>query len=221
MREIADEQRGQVIISTVMSVACTHLPVVVMRYRASRPRIEIQVREGVHGTVVDDVRSGVADLGLTYVDDVPEEFSCIALGQEGFHVVMPQKHPLATRKTLTLAQVAGHALVSLPKEAQTRRMLDGAAAAAGLALNHAITVNQFATIMEFVHAGVGAAIVPGGAIPAALERGLVQMPLVQPALRRSIGVITLKDRGLTPSAQGFLAELKTHWMARPGSRKPA
>src|SRR5262249_35510181 len=47
MREIADEQRGQVIVSAVMSVAFAHLPLVVARYRESRPRIEIQVREGV------------------------------------------------------------------------------------------------------------------------------------------------------------------------------
>lgn len=42
MREIADEQRGQVIISAVMSVAYTHLPTVVASYRESRPRIEIR-----------------------------------------------------------------------------------------------------------------------------------------------------------------------------------
>ena len=172
----------------------------------------------MHGTVIDDVRSGVADLGMTYVDDVPGEFSSIALGQERLHVVMPDNHPLATRRTLTLADVAGHALVSMPKEAQTRRMLDGAAAAAGLSLNHAVTVTQFATIMEFVHAGVGAAVVPGGAIPAALEPGLVLKPLSKPALTRSIGVIALKDRSLTPSAEGFLSALKTHWMERRDPR---
>ncbi|MGO4328952.1 LysR family transcriptional regulator [Cupriavidus sp. 2TAF22] len=221
MREIADEQRGQVIISAVMSVASTHLPIVVARYRESRPRIEIQVREGVHGTVLDNIRSGVADLGLTYVDDVPAEFSAIALGREGFHVVMPANHPLAGRKTLTLVEVANYAMVSLPKEAQTRRMLDGAAAAAGLNLQHAVTVTQFATVMQFVHAGVGLAIVPGGAIPAALGPGLVLKPLAQPVLTRHIGVIVLKDRGLTPSAEGFLAELKEHWKARPPARRGA
>ncbi|AGW93077.1 MULTISPECIES: LysR family transcriptional regulator [Cupriavidus] len=219
MREIADEQRGQVIISAVMSVAYTHLPTVVASYRESRPRIEIQVREGVHGTVLDDVRSGVADLGLTYVDDIPGEFSSIALGREGFHVVMPTSHPLAGRKTLTLVEVANYAMVSLPKEAQTRRMLDGAAAAAGLNLKHAVTVNQFATVMQFVHAGVGLAIVPGGAVPAALGPGLILKPLAQPALTRSIGVVVLQGRSLTPSAEGFLSQLKEHWMTRPGTRK--
>lgn len=214
MREIADEQRGQVIVSAIMSVACTHLPAIVAAYRQSRPRIEIQLREGVHGTVLDDVRSGVADLGLTYIDDVPDEFTSIALGREGFHVVMPVGHPLAARKSVTLEEAAAFAMVSLPKEAQTRRMLDGLAATAGLTLQHAVTVNQFATLMEFVHAGVGLAIVPAGAVPAAIGAGLVLMPLARPALTRGVGVVMLKDRSLTPSADGFLTELKGRWVAR-------
>jgi len=219
MRDIADEQRGQVIVSTVMSVAYTQLPGFVAGYRASRSRIEFQVREGVHGTVLDDVRSGVADLGLTYVDDVPPEFTSLALGREAFHIVMPKSHPLAARKTLALADIADHAMVSLPREAQTRRMLDGAASAAGLTLQHAVMVSQFATVMQFVHAGVGLAVVPGGVLPAALSAGLVLKPLAQPALTRGIGVVRLKDRSLTPSASGFLAYLQAHWSGAERARR--
>jgi DNA-binding transcriptional LysR family regulator len=220
MREISDEQRGQVIVSVVMSVAYTKLPRIVARYRESRSRIEIQVREGVHGTVLEDVRSGVADLGVTYVDDVPAEFSSIPLGTEAFHVVMPRGHPLARKTGITLDQVAGYATISLPKESQTRRLLDGLASAAGLTLQHAVTVNQFATVMQCVHAGVGLAIVPGGAVPAALSAGLVSRPLAKPDISRTMGALLLKERALTPSARGFLAHLQEDWsQARSRSGK--
>jgi DNA-binding transcriptional LysR family regulator len=63
-------RRGQIIISSIMSVANGLLPAIVAKYRASRPGIEIILREGVHGTVLEDIRSGTADLGATYVDDV-------------------------------------------------------------------------------------------------------------------------------------------------------
>jgi DNA-binding transcriptional LysR family regulator len=53
-----------------MSVANGLLPAIVAKYRASRPGIEIMLREGVHGTVLEDIRSGTADLGITYVEDV-------------------------------------------------------------------------------------------------------------------------------------------------------
>jgi len=120
MREISDELRGRVVVSSVMSVAYTQLPGIIARYRQTRSKIELQVQGGVHGAVIDDVRSGVADLGLTYIDDVPAQFSCIALSREAFHIVMPKAHPLAAKASVTIEQLHNHPLVSLPREAQTR-----------------------------------------------------------------------------------------------------
>jgi len=55
-------------------------------------------------------------------------------------------------------------LVSLPHKSRTRRTIDGAASHAGYTLQHVATVTQFATMISFVRAGVGIAIVPSGAI---------------------------------------------------------
>ena len=54
MREIGEQQRGQIIISSIMSVANGLLPAIVAEYRSSRPGIEVLLREGVHGTVLED-----------------------------------------------------------------------------------------------------------------------------------------------------------------------
>ncbi len=211
MREITDEQRGQVIVSVVMSVAYTQLPLILAKYRESRPRIELQVREGVHGTVLEDVRSGVADLGVTYIDNLQGEFEGISLGTDALHVVMPAGHPLTAKAAVTLDKVAAYALVSLPTESQTTRLLEGLASAAGLTLRQAVTVNHFATVMQCVHAGVGIAIVPGGAVPAALSAGLVSRSLAEPTVIRTMGALLLQQRSLTPSARGFLEHLQQYW----------
>jgi DNA-binding transcriptional LysR family regulator len=102
-------------------------------------------------------------------------------------------------------------MVSFPKESQTRRLIDGHAAADGLTLQYAVTVGQFATVMQCVQAGVGVAIVPGGAVPAATSAGLISRPLTEPVLTRSMGVIHLKDRGFTPSGRGFFEHIKEFW----------
>ena len=214
MREIADEQRGQVIVSSIMSVANGSLPRIAAIFRKDRPGIEIHVREGVHGTVLEDVRSGIADFGITYVDELPEGLETIRLGSEAFKVVLPRNHPLAKRQTLPLAALDGVSLVSLPNDSRTRRIIDAAAASVGITLRHAVTVTQFATTMSFVRAGMGLAIVPGSAASDLPHLGLVAKPLTTPALRRELGVIRLRGRGLTPAASGLLAllrkQLRTH-----------
>ena len=214
MREIGAEQRGRIIVSSIMSVANGLFPAIVAKYRASRPGIEIVLREGVHGTVVEDVRSGAADLGVTYVDDVPEFVAAKRVSREVFEVILPRNHPLiksSRRSSVTLAELAEFPLVSLPYESRTRRIIDGAAAGAGYALQHVATVTQFATMMSFVRAGVGIAIVPSGAIAGLLGKDLAVLALAKPRLSRDVGLIWLRDRELTPAARGFAAVVEEIW----------
>lgn len=211
MRDIADEQRGRIIVSAVISVACTRLPELVAGYRSAHPDVEIQLREGVHGAVLDDVRAGVADFGITYLDEAPAEFICSRLCRETFYVVMPRDHALAARKSLGLSHLAGVPLVSLPLGSQTRRSLDGCASLQGTSLKHAVTVTQFATAMRCVQAGVGLCVVPGGAIATAASADLVSRPLTTPRLRRTLGAAMLRDRSLTPNARGLLSRIEAHW----------
>jgi len=213
MREIGAEQRGRIVVSSIMSVANGLFPAIVAKYRASRPGIEIILREGVHGTVLEDVRSGAADLGVTYVDDVPDVVAAKRISREVFEVVLPRHHPLSkgSRRSVTLAELAEFPLVSLPYESRTRRIIDGAAAGAGHTLQHVATVTQFATMMSFVRAGVGLAIVPSGAIAGLLGKDLAVLELSKPRLSRDVGLIWLRDRELTPAARGFAVVVEEIW----------
>ena len=201
LRELAEEQRGQVILACIMSVAAGPLPRILAAWRAERPGVELHLREGVHGAVLEDVRSGAADLGITYLEALPEGLAGETLGTEVFQAVLPPGHPLAVRTTVALAALAAEPLISFPAEARTRRILDGAAAAEGLALRHAVTVTQFGSMLALVRAGLGLAILPAGA--AAGATGLAVLPLAPPGLRREIGIVTLPERVMTPAAAGL------------------
>ncbi|HMF22008.1 MAG TPA: LysR substrate-binding domain-containing protein [Pseudolabrys sp.] len=217
MREVGEEQRGQIIISSIMSVANGLIPLVAAKYRASRPGIEIILREGVHGAVLEDIRSGTADLGATYVDDLPDFVEAKRVSREIFDVILPRSHALtkkAGRSFVTLNELANFPMVSLPYESRTRRIIDGAAATAGLTLHHVATVTQFVTMMSFVRAGVGIAIAPSGAIAGFLGRDLAVLSLTKPRLSRDVGLIRLRERELTPAARGFSTILERMWRGR-------
>lgn len=206
LRELAEEQRGQVILACIMSVAAGPLPPLLAQWRATRPGVELHLREGVHGDVLEAVRSGVADLGITYLESLPEGLAAEPLGEAVFRAVLPRGHPLAALPSIPLAALAEEPLISFPAEARTRRLLDGAAAAAGVALRHAATVTQFATMLALVRAGVGVAIVPAGAV--AGEAGVEMRELAPPGLRRAIGIVTLAERELAPAAAGLRGLLR-------------
>src|SRR5262245_18460212 len=214
MREIGDQQRGQVIVSSIMSVANSLLPQIAASYRAVRPGVELHFREGVHGTVLEDVRSGVADLGITYVDDVPDFVVPTRIHREVFDVILPRAHPILKarqRKGVALSEISEFPLVSFPSDSRTRRIIDGAATAEGISLQHVVTVTQFATMMSFVRAGVGLAIVPSGALAGFLGQQLIVLQLTKPRLSHHLGIIRLRDRELTPVATGFANLLQQQW----------
>jgi DNA-binding transcriptional LysR family regulator len=210
VREVAQERRGLVVLSSVMSVAGAALPRLIAAYRADRPGVEIHVRESVHGSVLEDVRSGVADFGIGYVDELPDFAVGTPLGRETFSVVMSARHKLAGRRKLGLADLADQPVVALPTDSRTRRTIDAAAAMAGVSLRQMVVVTQIATLLGLVAADVGIGIVPQGAVRGPAGRGLRVVPL-EPRLVRRIGVITLREREPTPAASGFLALLRRQW----------
>lgn len=213
IRDIAEQRRGQVIVASIMSVANGKLPGIIAGFRQDFPRIELHVRDNVHGSVIEDVRSGAADFGISYLGDLPDAFVSKAVGKEDFVAVLPKEHPYAERTTLTLKDFAGVPLVSLPSDSRTRRLIDGAASAAGVELNHVVTVAQFATMLGFVRAGVGMAIAPRSGVTGHLGRELRAVPLKGRTLTRELGIITLKQRDPSPAAAGLMAFVRERWTA--------
>ncbi len=219
MRDLADQRRGQVIIASIMSLGQGVLPALLAGYLSRFPGVEIQLREGVQGQVQEDVRAGLADFGLGYIEDLPPGFTTEPLAREEFHVVLPRDHPLAGQARVKLAALRGERLVSLPPESRTRRLLDGAAAAAGFSFGHGIAVNQFATLYALVRAGAGISVVPGGAGPLLADPELVFRPLAAPRLSRQVGVLRLAERPPSPAAEGLLAAIRQAMRPRRPMRK--
>jgi DNA-binding transcriptional LysR family regulator len=211
MRELSDQRRGQIIISSIMSVANGRLPGLVSAYRLDYPGIELHVRDGVHGTVIEDVRSGTADFGITYLEDLPDPFLSVRLGREDFTVVVPKNHELARKKTLSFSDLKDVPLVSLPSDSRTRRVIDGAASSAGLTLNHVATVSQFATMLGFVRAGIGLAIAPKSGVASFLGKELIAVPIRGRPLARDLGIVTLKEREPSPATTGLISLIKGSW----------
>jgi DNA-binding transcriptional LysR family regulator len=213
MRELAEQKRGQVIISSITSIANSLLPGIVAGYRQERPGIEVQIRDGIHGTVLEDVRSGVADFGINYIQDAPETIDTYCLGQEAFALAFHRDHPLARMPDpkIRFADLAGIPLISMPPDSQTRRVLDAAAVARDVRLDHAVVVSQIPTMMNLVRANVGVGFAPLTAISSGLGEDLVCVRISDLEIELDVGILRLKDRDLTPAAAGFLEKVEQGW----------
>jgi DNA-binding transcriptional LysR family regulator len=213
MREIADQQRGQVIVTSLMSVAHGVLPHAVATYREARPGIEILIRDGMHDAVLDDVKSGTADFGITYLQGIPDGLRTTPLGKGQFDLVASRASALGAsgRTSIRFDELRDVPLVSMPRGSQTRRILDATAAGRGFSLMHAAVVSQVPTLLNFVRAGVGVGLVPSQSIIGDLGRDLVRLSVSEPQIALDIGLLTLAERTLSPAAAGLREVIASTW----------
>ena len=220
MRELAEQPRGQIVVASVVSLANAVLPTLIADYSRRFPRIEIHLREGLHSVVRDEVRGGLADFGIGYLDDSPKSFITEELGLETFQVVLRRDGALARRRQIELQALADTSMVSFPTESRTRRILDDAAAAAGLSFRYLMTTNRLPTLHGLVRNGVGLAVVPASERPSPDDPDLISRPLIGRRLACPIGIMRLQERELSPPAAEFLAVVR-RWLreSRGGARR--
>jgi DNA-binding transcriptional LysR family regulator len=77
-------------VRTTCSAFAPHaLPELVRRYRETRPSMDVRIREGRQSEIVEDVRSGVADFGIGYVNTLPDMLQAAMLRKEPLYAVVP------------------------------------------------------------------------------------------------------------------------------------
>ena len=216
IRELADVERGQVVIASLMTIAHGILPTVIRQFAEQYPSVAVELREGVQTRVIEEVRGGSADFGLGDSADVGGHLELEALGKHGFRIALPNGHRLLRRKSVSLSDLTEERLVSMPTEAAARRTLDVAALAAGVILNSHFTVGQFTTAFQLVAEGLGAAIVPATYFNGGHPDKVSSRPLKAPGVVQHLSVISRRDRVVTPAAAAFLSILRDCWPAKSG-----
>jgi DNA-binding transcriptional LysR family regulator len=204
LREVAGEQRGQVIVSALPIVVHHAMPAIVRAFCEQRPLVDLHIRAGYSGAVTEDVVGGLADFGIVAGDVVASAVERVDLRRESLYVIVPRDHALGeTSAPVRLAQLRDVPLISPPRDSQTRLQIEGAAAAAGIHLRQAVLVPGFPEIIEYVRAGVGIGFVPAGALPQPLPDEVIARLLSAPALSISISMIRLLGRHMSPAAEAF------------------
>jgi DNA-binding transcriptional LysR family regulator len=217
LSEVTNEQRGRITIATYSAFAVNPLPVLVRKYRETRPLIEIRIREGLQSEIVEDVRNGAADFGIGYVNTLPDMMEATVLRREALHVLIPSSHPLAAKKRprIRLAELRDEPMVSAPNDTYLRRLIDGAALSAGFSLHYSVIVDRLLSILHHVFAGVGISVLPSGCLPAIQwGEGCHAALLVEPSLSVTVGLITSRSRYLTPAATSMASLIKEHLTAK-------
>jgi LysR family carnitine catabolism transcriptional activator len=203
LNELATRRIGKVAVAALPSVAAVWMPRVIARYRAANPNIRIELFDTLAGGGLALLREGRVDMFITAGGDL-REFDVVELRNEQFHLVCPKSHRLASRRSVTLAQLKGEDIVHLARSSSVRQHLEAAGATAR---PNALEVEHLATVAALVAEGLGVSIVPGLTLFHFERAGLAVVPVSDRRLRRPILLARRKGKALSVAARAMVEEI--------------
>ena len=159
---VADGRIGRVVIGFTGSATYELLPSLSRRLRQQSPGIELDLRgELLTPSQVDGLNDGTLDIGFLRPPVRSPEIDVHPLRRERLVVVLPENHPQASQARISLADLADEPFIIYPSHHRSvvhDAVLD-ACQSAGFS-PRATEVAETSTLVSFVAAGLGVALVP-------------------------------------------------------------
>ncbi len=207
--ERADGLHGRLTIAVLPSVAASILPRALMQLQRKYPGIDVAIRDVMHERAVTMVADGLADFAVTTRIAETAALAYDEIGADRIHLVCRDDHVLAKGKgALPWSALEGHAYVAMAGSTSVRRLADAVLLQADFALQPRFEVEQIASCIALVSAGLGVTALPALTFSMFASDRLTMRPLTGPTINRQIGFLRLKGRQLSVPAVALAEEIR-------------
>jgi DNA-binding transcriptional LysR family regulator len=213
IRDLGARSGGQIAIASVPTAVFYFLPRTISRFSDTYPRIRVRILDVSANEGLEAVARGEADFGINFIGASHPEIAFTPLAEDPFVLACRHDHPLASRKRIAWDALAGHRVITVGRTSGNRVLIDNALSQHGLKLNWSYEVTHLSGSLGLVEAGLGVAVLPKLATPAAGHPFIRTIPLVEPEITRTIGIVRRHGAILSPPAAQFLEMLLDGWKA--------
>jgi len=201
---LASGKQGHLKVSAVPSLAATFFPEVLRMYEAQYPGVALHAKDALSEACIEALKSGQIDVAVAPAKQQDDELVHHALFRDQLVLICRTDHELARFRRVTWSKLHPYRLVSLTSTSNVRHIMEAEYLQHGTAFQPAFEVEQASTLIGFIMNGLGIGILPASLTPLLNFSGLRMIELTAPAVHRSICVIHLRSRALTPAARNFI-----------------
>ncbi|MBQ0756860.1 MAG: LysR family transcriptional regulator [Amphritea sp.] len=206
--------RGRVVLAAMPSFASSLLPSIISDYRSLYPNVSMTVNDVIAEDVVDMVRNGQVEVGITFDPGRFDDLSFTPLFDDRFVAVIYPDHPLAQQETVAWQALLDNDFIALQRPSSIRLLIEAKLRQLGLQVSPEFETHQLATIGRMVATELGVSAVPSLCIQQMRELGAICRELDTPVMSRPVGILTRKRYPLSKAAvslvdiiQGAAADL--------------
>jgi DNA-binding transcriptional LysR family regulator len=191
-----------------------YLPALLASFRERFPGVHVRAAVGDSSSVMKEVAKGLASLGLVGQKAEQPSLESEPIGTDILALIFPPGHPLAGRKSISLAVLSREPLIIREPGSGTRCALRKGLERAGSSLD-AMTISlemgSNAAIKDAVRRGLGVSFVSRSTVERELSAGeLVSVQVRGLVLTRYLYAVYHRRRPLSPAASAFLRFLKAN-----------
>lgn len=201
-------RRGSVTVACIPSVANHLLPNALRTFADEYPDVQVHVIDENASHVLDAVVRGRADFGLSFTGSQEPGIQFETLARERYVLAMLRSHAWACRSEVAWSELAGVRLVSVSHQSSNRLLLDQVMAGLPEQPMAWYECNHVTGALALVEAGLGMAAIPQLALPECNPK-VCGVPLIEPQLWRTLGMIQKRERVLSPVAESLKNRLLT------------
>ncbi|SNY54251.1 LysR family transcriptional regulator [Paractinoplanes atraurantiacus] len=205
---------GSLRVGTLSGLTVVDLRSLVRDFRERYPEVQLSLSIDAAGTdgLLEGVRTGTLDVAFVGVQNPVPGVRLDPITTFQPRLLVPAHHPLATRDSVTRAEVAAEPFIDLPAGFCNRSRTDTDFRGAGITRQIAVEVSDLSTVPSFVESGIGIALVP----PLVTETmtTVVAVPLDPPAESWTLAVATALSMAPTRATKAFLDLIDSHVVQR-------
>ena len=200
-------QRGHVSIGIMQQMGLVNLPRLLARYHRMHPGIELRLRQAS----ADDLHQLLLDGDLDLCVASPPEpadhrLTTVDLLRTPIVLACRTDDPYATRRSVLLRDLADRNIIGFPRGWAMRNLTDRATTAADVSLEVNLEVNDTATLLDLVEAGLGVTLIADALVRQ--RRSLRTVPLSGgPRIDWTVSALILDPVPTNPAALALWQQL--------------
>jgi DNA-binding transcriptional LysR family regulator len=221
LEAIAGLRGGRLRMAAFESAGATLMPLAIAAFRQQHPAVELSLSMSEPEDCVPLLRTGELDLAIVFesaVKHADDGIHRIHLVEDPMYLVLPRDHPLANRRRLRLADLAGEPWIGGQPDCECNRLISRACAMAGYEPRIAFETDDYTAMQGFVAAGVGVSLIAELGLTTVRD-DIVVRNLGRDTPVRQIYAATLDDSYRSPATQAML-EILQDVAGRYESRRP-
>lgn len=202
--ELEGLQRGS------LAVGCSgsHLLISsVVKFHTHYPGIKISIIQLSTEEIKEELLKNQLDIGIAFLPLDDLQLESLHLYTEELCLAVCKDNPLAKHQSITLEMLQSAPIVLLPPKYIIRQFIDQATEKLGFLLNPMIEMMPFEHLLEIVGRNIAVTILPRSYINSFGNENIQSIPIDNPNMKKSMGVIYRKDISIPAATDKFIEEL--------------